>query len=480
MSVLGVCSNILAQSPDTLWTKTYGGSGADAARSMIINSDGNIVVAGFGQNIQGNNLDIWILNIDTMGDTIWTKSYGGALADDGVDIHQTADGGYIIVGNTKSFGTGLTDIWLLRTDADGDTLWTRTFGDSSQDMANSSFLSSDGGVIISGSRIRTAGGGYNGWLIKTDTLGDTLWTESYGSPSSDNSEFGTTLTETHEGFTIWTTKSLEVETGEAFTLILKYDHQGSLIWSTGFDIPGEEQFNSLIETSDGGFILTGWKLSDINNGMDLWLVRTDSNGDTLWTKSYGGSGDDVGYDVIQTADNGFIITGYTNSYGAGGKDLWVIRTDSLGDSLWTRTYGGEKEDEGWDILQFSNNDYLIIGNTQSFGAGSYDIWLLMLSENPITVVENSINIPIRFQLNQNHPNPFNPVTTIGYALPRSGDVTLLIFNLLGEEVTRLVDGFQPTGTYQIIWDASNYSSGIYFYRLQAGDFVQTRKMVLLK
>ena len=104
----------------------------------------------------------------------------------------------------------------------------------------------------------------------------------------------------------------------------------------------------------------------------------------------------------------------------------------------------------------------------------------MFSENPITAVENSAIQPNRFRLRQNFPNPFNPVTIIGYSLPRPGDVTLLIFNLLGEEVARLVDGFQPTGTYQIIWNASNVASGIYFYRLQAGDFVQTRKMVLLK
>ena len=188
----------------------------------------------------------------------------------------------------------------------------------------------------------------------------------------------------------------------------------------------------------------------------------------------------MGNNIIQAADKGYIITGYTQSFGAGNKDLWVIRTDSLGDSLWTRTYGGELGDEGWDILPFNNSDYLIIGNTQSFGEGSYDIWLLMFSENPITAVENSAIQPNGFRLRQNFPNPFNPITIIGYSLPRPGDVTLLIFNLLGEEVARLVDGFQPTGTYQIIWDASKIASGIYFYRLQAGDFVQTKKMVLLK
>ena len=480
ISVLSVYANILAQGPDTLWTKTYGGSGADAARSMIRNSDGNIVVTGFTQNLQGNGLDIWILNIDTLGDTIWTVSYGGASNDDAVEIIQSLDGGYFVIGNTESFGAGMTDIWLLKTDADGDTLWTRTFGDSSQDVANSGYLSSDGGVIISGSRIVPTGVGYDGWLIKTDTLGDTVWTKSYGLPSSVNLEYGTSVLETYDGFTVWTTKAIAVGTGVAFTLISKYDNQGELLWRKGFDVPGEEQFNSIIETSDGGFILTGWRVSESDGSIDLWLAKTDSNGDSVWTKSYGGSKEDVGYDVLQTDDNGYLITGYTQSFGAGGKDLWVIRTDSLGDSLWTRTYGGELGDEGWDIIRFGSSEYLIIGNTQSFGNGSYDIWLLMFSENPITAVENSAIQPNRFRLRQNFPNPFNPVTIIGYSLPRPGDVTLLIFNLLGEEVARLVDGFQPTGTYQIIWNASNVASGIYFYRLQAGDFVQTRKMVLLK
>ena len=473
-------ANILAQGPNTLWTRTYGGSVADVARSMIKNSDGNIVIIGFRQDAPSNIRNVWMLNIDTQGDTIWTKSYGGELTDDGVDIHQTSDGGYFVIGNTNSFGTGLTDIWLLRTDADGDTLWTRTFGDSSQDLANSGFLSLDGGVIISGSRIPSIGSGYDGWLIKTDTLGDTIWTNSYGLPSSDNLEFGVTLLETHDGFTIWTTKTLIFGTDEAFILLLKYDNQGNIIWQNGFDIPGEEQFNSMIEISDGGFLLSGWKLYDPNNGMDLWLVRTDSNGDTLWTKSYGGSSDDIGYDVIQVADKGFVVTGYTQSYGAGGKDLWVIRTDSLGDSLWTRTYGGAKDDEGYSIIQTDDGDYLIAGNTKSYGEGSYDIWLLMLSENPITVIENSINLPDRFQLEQNHPNPFNPSTTIEYSLPKSGDVSLNVYNIIGQEVIRLVNENQQVGNHHIKWDASNVASGVYIYRLQAGEFVQTKKMVLLK
>ena len=318
ISVLSIYANIFAQSPDTLWTKTYGGSGADAARSMIRNSDGNIVVTGFTQNLQGNGLDIWILNIDTLGDTIWTKSYGGASNDDAVEIIQSLDGGYIVIGNTESFGAGMTDIWLLKTDADGDTLWTRTFGDSSQDEANSGYLSSDGGVIISGSRIVPTGVGYDGWLIKTDTLGDTVWTKSYGLPSSVNLEFGTSILETYDGFTVWTTKAIAVGTGVAFAPISKYDNQGELLWRKWFDVPGEEQFNSIIETSDGGFILTGWRVSESDGSIDLWLAKTDSNGDSVWTKSYGGSKEDVGYDVLQTDDNGYLITGYTQSFGAGG------------------------------------------------------------------------------------------------------------------------------------------------------------------
>ena len=226
ISVLSVYANILAQGPDTLWTKTYGGSGADAARSMIRNSDGNIVVTGFTQNLQGNGLDIWILNIDTLGDTIWTASYGGASNDDAVDIIQSLDGGYFVIGNTESLGAGMTDIWLLKTDSDGDTLWTRNFGDSSQDVANSGYLSSDGGVIISGSRIVPTGVGYDGWLIKTDTLGDTVWTKSYGLPSSVNLEYGTSVLETYDGLTVWTTKAIAGGTGVEFTLISKYDNQG--------------------------------------------------------------------------------------------------------------------------------------------------------------------------------------------------------------------------------------------------------------
>ena len=471
---------MLAQGPDTLWTRTYGGTGADAAYSMIKGIEGNYIITGFSQNSPSNYRNLFILNIDSNGDTIWTKTYGGSLTDEGVDIHQTSDGGYIIIGNTESFGSGLTDIWLLRTDNAGDTVWTKTYGDSNQDVANSGYLSSDGGVIISGSKSHPNANGYDGWLLKTDNLGDTLWTEHYGLTQWGAFEYGTSVIETTDGNILWTTKDLYVGTGYASAFLSKYDNQGSLLWRNGHDVEGEEQFNSVIETFDKGFILTGWRISAFNNGIDLWLVRTDSIGDTLWTKSYGGSDTDVGYDLIQTADNGFIVTGYTRSYGAGNKDLWVIRTDSLGDSLWTRTYGGEGIDEGYSILQTEDGGYIISGNTTSYGSGSYDIWVIKLSEDLISVNKNPINLARKIQLEQNYANPFNPITTIEYSLPKSGEVTLIVYNLLGDEVARLVDGFQPAGEYNTTWNASNIASGIYFYRLKAGDFVQTRKMVLLK
>ena len=211
---------------------------------------------------------------------------------------------------------------------------------------------------------------------------------------------------------------------------------------------------------------------------DIWLIRIDASGDTLWTRTYGGVEYDDGKFVQQTTDNGFIVVGSTQSYGAGSRDVWLIRTDLTGDTVWTQTYGGTEAEDGWSVDVTSDGGYIVTGVTHE--EGHSNLLLVRLGPDIVGVEEESDAVPQNFTLYQNHPNPFNPVTTIRYSLPQSGDVSLIIYNLLGEEIVRLIDGEQSAGYHTVTWDASKMASGVYLYRLQAGDFVRTRKMVLLK
>ena len=202
---------------------------------------------------------------------------------------------------------------------------------------------------------------------------------------------------------------------------------------------------------------------------------------TLWTQTFGGSSYDAGYSVRQTSDGGYIITGVTESYGAGSGDVWLIKTNSSGDTLWTKTFGGSGSDASFSVQQTSDGGHIITGFTFSFGAGNADIWLIRVGPSITGIADGDrAVVPTVYALSQNYPNPFNPVTVIEYALPTSGDVSLIVYNLRGHEVALLISGNMPAGNHQVAWDASSLSSGVYLYRLQAGDFVQTKKMVLLQ
>jgi len=215
---------------------------------------------------------------------------------------------------------------------------------------------------------------------------------------------------------------------------------------------------------------------------DLWLIKTDSRGDTLWTKTYGGLGTDEPACVQQTHDDGYIITGNTASYGAGMDDLWLIKTDSRGDTLWTKTYGGLDDDQGHCVRQTSDKGYIIIGLTKSFAIDGSDVWLIKIAPDTITtnLSDNPIHRPTELSLNQNYPNPFNPSTIIEFTLPKSEFVELKVFNILGKEVSTLVSQKLNQGNHTYTFDGKNLASGVYYYRIEAGNFIETRKMIYLK
>ncbi len=216
---------------------------------------------------------------------------------------------------------------------------------------------------------------------------------------------------------------------------------------------------------------------------DVYLVKTDSLGDTLWTKTYGGNYPDYGLSVIRTPDGGYIITGATLSYGAGSWDVYLLKIDSLGNTLWTKTYGGGEGDEGWFLSPTSDGGFIITGYTESYGAGHADVYLIKTdSLGNVSGVREPDNyiLPRTFILSQNYPNPFNSSTEISYTLPKDSQAKIEIYNILGRKVATLVDGKQKAGIRSVRWNAQELGSGIYLCRLKAGEYSKTMKTILLK
>lgn len=370
------------------WERIYGGENTDKGRSVQQTLDGGYIIVGYTYSFGMGKADIYLIKIDSNGDTIWTKTYGGENNDFGHFVQQTTDDGYIITGTSESFGNGSTDIYLVKTDSNGDTLWSKTFGQEHIDIGNSVQQTSDEGFIITGYYY------FYGisimLLIKTDNNGDELWTKYY--TVGDISQ-GYSVQQTFDGGYIVTgaIKSYGNEYTDVY--LMKTDHNGDTLWTRKYGGVIDDYGSSVQQTSDGGYIITGATESFGNfYSKDVYLIKTDGIGDTLWTKTFGGDYDERGYCVQQTFDEGYIITGYTVSFGHGLEDVYLIKTDNFGDTLWTKTIGGNENDQGISIQQTTDFGFIITGMTESFGTSS-DIYLIKTDEYGIVTFSTEVPVP---------------------------------------------------------------------------------------
>jgi hypothetical protein len=367
---LGVGKSV-AQAPNDWWewVKIIGGSNDDWGSSVQQTSDGGFILVGYTWSFGAGGPDVWLIKTDADGNKQWDRTFGGGGSDWGSSVQQTSDGGFIIVGDTASFGAGWADVWLIKTDADGNKQWDRTFGGSGLDSGRSVQQTSDGGFILVGYTASFGAGDV--WLIKTDADGNKLWDRTFGGGNLDE---GRSVQQTSDGGFIIVGYTASFGAGDVW--LIKTDADGNKLWDRTFGGSMVDRGYSVQQTSDGGFIIVGWTWSFGAGGPDVWLIKTDADGNKLWDRTFGGSDWDEGYSVQQTSDGGFILVGWTWSFGAGGPDVWLIKTDADGNKLWDRTFGGSMVDRGFSVQQTSDGGFIIVGATRSFGAWDYDVLLI--------------------------------------------------------------------------------------------------------
>jgi hypothetical protein len=371
---LGVGKSV-AQAPNDWWEwfKTFGGSDRDWGNSVQQTRDGGFIVVGTTLSFGAGEADVWLIKTDADGNKLWEKTFGGSDWDVGNSVQQTSDGGFILVGTTLSFGAGEADVWLIKTDADGNKLWEKTFGGSDRDVGNSVQQTSDGGFILVGETASFGAGEDDVWLIKTDADGNKLWEKTFGGSGWDD---GWSVQQTSDGGFIIVGATASFGAGGFDVWLIKTDADGNKLWEKTFGGDNLDVGLSVQQTSDGGFIIVGETWSFGAGWADVWLIKTDADGNKLWEKTFGGSGWDEGSSVQQTSDGGFIIVGDTESFGAGEADVWLIKTDADGNKLWEKTFGGSSYDYGYSVQQTSDGGFIIVGETWSFGAGDYDVLLI--------------------------------------------------------------------------------------------------------
>ncbi len=358
---------------ETYWQKTYGGTGKDFGKTVQQTSDGGYVMVGYTNSFGAGRYDVYLVKTDSSGNQLWQKTYGGTGDDLGASVQQTSDGGYIIVGRTRPFIIDDYDVYIVKTDASGNQLWREIYGGTGNDSGWSVQQTSDGGYIIAGSTSSFSGDDV--CPLKMDSSGKLLWQKTYGGANSDG---GFSVQQTPDGGYIIVGDTWSFGAGGDDVYLVKTDASGDQLWQRTYGGAGDDFGYSVQLTSDGGYVIVGYTNSFGAGGYDVYLVKTDASGDQLWQRTYGGTGHEEGNSVQQTLDGGYIIAGWTNSFGAGGSDVYVVKTDASGNQLWQRTYGGTGDDFGYSVQQTLDGGYIIAGVTSSFGAGGDDFYLIKL------------------------------------------------------------------------------------------------------
>jgi hypothetical protein len=463
-----------AQPPHLQWMRTFGGPQDDIGSCVRQTSDEGFIVVGTTDCISEVEGYIYLIRTNDNGDTLWTRTFGRNGFELGASVQETEDGGYVICGSTMPTGSAQQDVFLVKTDANGDTLWTRSYGEFGWcEQGYSVRQTSEGGYIIAG---RCAPPYQYDWvyLIKTDDLGIEQW-HRFFSCFSQTWQWAHSVCETRDGGYVVVGQAMNAA-AQYDVLLFRTDINGDTVWAKIFNIGGDDIGYSVEETSDQGYIVTG---SSSGQQDALFLMKTDYRGDSLWTLRFRlDNGTLQGRSVQQTSDGGYVVAGIIYSLQDG--DAYILKTDSLGDSLWACIIGEEGNDEAVSIQQTLDGGYVIAGTTQQQSGGDRDMWLIRLGSES-TIEANPISrYPQQFILNPPYPDPFNPMTSISYEVPSAGWVNIGIYNVLGQQVERLVHEMSSQGPHSVLWNAGGLPSGIYFCRMEGNGFEQVRKIVLLK
>jgi hypothetical protein len=350
---------------------TYGGPAPDRGIHIHQTRDDGYAVTGYTENTADESEDLLLVRLDPNGEVLWSRTYGGAGTDNGWSVTETEDGGFAVAGFTDSQGAGGMDVWLLRTDSEGNLLWDRTFGGEWADYGWSIHATPDGGFIIAGQTDSFEALSTDAYLVRTDENGELLWSRFYGGPGIDR-VFSVDLTE-GGGYIVG---GITDGAGGRDAYLFLTDETGEPLWERAFGGENADVGHTVEQTADGGFIVYGYTESFGAQREDVYLVKTDIDGEVEWERVFGESGDDRILTGAQTPDGGFVLVGFTQSETAGGLDVLIILTDPEGNLVWRETLGGEFNDRGYTIIATDAGDFALVGDTRSYGEGAGDVYII--------------------------------------------------------------------------------------------------------
>jgi len=402
---------------DPMSTKTYGGPRVEYPNCMVKLDDGNFFVVGYTQSFSGGDMNIYLLKLNQSGDTLFTKVYGGYGNEEGKEIVKTADGNYVIVGASNSVSFTDNNIMLLKINPAGEVLWTKYYGGPNYESARSVKLCPDGGFIVAGKTAANPTSVASLFLVKTNSSGDTTWTKTYSGPDS------------YEG-------------------------------------------KSIIANTDGTYVLAVDDSSAANDS-DVRIMKLNNSGGIIWNKNYGGTLKDIVKIIQPTTDGGYIVGAISRSFGWINPDMWIIKLDAYGDSPWTKHYGGGGHEHLYSLHQTDDGGYIAIGHARSFSA-NWEVYFLKLDQEGAVGIEE---IALNDKKISIFPNPSDGIININID-DAAGFTAFKISNSLGQVVySESAESLKQNRTSII--DLHDKGPGMYFMTIEdSSSNIAVRKLII--
>lgn len=481
-----------------VWSTTFGGSDNESITGMAPLPDGGYVTTGRTNSFGRGSVDLFFARFDAQGSLTHFKTYGGENEDRSMGLIPTQDDQFLIFGATRngSLASGTTqDVLLIKVTAYGDVIWTRAYGGEISEVAYSVKETPEGDFVVFayGDSWENQGVSTDMYLLKIDKNGDLTWTTCHGGSGYEMHTAASAghIAESGDIYLMGATTSYGA--GDFDQILMKYNSQGTLEWTRTIGGSGYDYGRGVIQTNDGNILSWGFITDPQNGGLDAALCKFSPDGTNIWTKVYGNASDDDIYRIQESRGDSLLMMGMTKNFGAGGKDFWIIRSNSEGDSDCNLT-DFQPNISAQSVPMTSSGAYR---GSVRMEVSDIDINTVFTNQNAFLEVDtvcttvslrdlNEGLIPESYYLAPNSPNPFNPETIIQFELPKTSLTSLSIFNVQGQLVQNLIMNEElPAGYYSEKWNGKGrlgkrLPSGVYICRMQSGTFIQQQEMLLLK
>ncbi len=387
--------------PDTLWTAVYGEDQFNQVRDIEFDSQGNIWMTGtknWTQQDQPTDPTIdghmWLLKMSPDGEVLLDREFSYHVGNQGMALVPAHDGGHVIVGISYDDTLNTSgDVYVVHADADGELVWEVSIGSDLQDKGRDIVATQDGGYVIVGWTRSGDEGMDDAYVIKIDADGNVLWEQTFGGPQNDQLW---SIIALDNGHFVSAGRTWSFGAGGRDALIVELDADGNVVWLNTVGGPEKDHIYEISLAHDGGFIGTGKTESfDMGNG-DAWLIKLDTEGNEEWISIWGNDRGEFGRSCVATTDGNYVFCGETNAGQGVGNQVLLAKADPLGNWMWSSEVGGQGMDDSWSVRQAAEGDYIVAGNTQAFGNALQSIYVIryQVEYDPIDLDVWSIDEPI--------------------------------------------------------------------------------------